>query len=53
MADDKQNPGVYGGSRVGYLEHEVENSLRERVRGYKSSRGILLSRRCCFTAPAR
>jgi predicted DNA-binding transcriptional regulator AlpA len=24
--------GVYGGSRVGYLEHEVENWLRERVR---------------------
>jgi predicted DNA-binding transcriptional regulator AlpA len=33
MADDKQNySGVYGGSRVGYLEHEVENWLRERVR---------------------
>jgi predicted DNA-binding transcriptional regulator AlpA len=24
--------GVYGGSRVGYLEHEIENWLRERVR---------------------
>jgi predicted DNA-binding transcriptional regulator AlpA len=29
---DKYIPGVYGGSRVGYLEHEVENWLRERVR---------------------
>ena len=29
---DKHNPGVYGGSRVGYLEYEIENWLRERVR---------------------
>jgi predicted DNA-binding transcriptional regulator AlpA len=29
---DKYNPGVYGGSRVGFLEHEVENWIRQRVR---------------------
>ena len=28
----KHNVGVYGGSRVGYLEHEIENWLRSRVR---------------------
>ncbi len=26
------NPGVYGGSRVGFLEHEVENWILQRVR---------------------
>lgn len=29
---EKHNPGVYGGSRVGFLEHEVENWIRQRVR---------------------
>ena len=32
MAEDKHSPGSYGGSRVGFLEYEVENWLRERVR---------------------
>lgn len=26
------NPNFYGGSRVGYLAHELENWLRQRVR---------------------
>jgi predicted DNA-binding transcriptional regulator AlpA len=29
---DKHNPGVYGGSRVGFLEHEVDNWIRRRPR---------------------
>jgi predicted DNA-binding transcriptional regulator AlpA len=29
---ERWNPGVYGGSRVGFLEHEVENWIRQRVR---------------------
>jgi predicted DNA-binding transcriptional regulator AlpA len=29
---EKHNPGVYGGTRVGFLEHEVENWIRQRVR---------------------
>jgi predicted DNA-binding transcriptional regulator AlpA len=29
---NKRNPGTYGGSRVGFLEHEVENWIRQRVR---------------------
>jgi hypothetical protein len=50
MADDKQNPGVYGGSRVGYLEHEVENWLRASAYGAGSAtenflRGFGLSTR--------
>jgi predicted DNA-binding transcriptional regulator AlpA len=27
-----ENIGMFGGSRVGYIEHEVENWLRDRVR---------------------
>jgi Prophage CP4-57 regulatory protein (AlpA) len=29
MDESKHNPGIYGGSRVGYIEHEVENHLRQ------------------------
>jgi predicted DNA-binding transcriptional regulator AlpA len=29
---EEHNPGIYGGSRVGFLEHEVENWIRQRVR---------------------
>ena len=32
MSEKQHNPGVYGGSRVGFLEHEVENWIRQRVR---------------------
>jgi len=33
MTEKQHNPGgPYGGSRVGHLEHEVENWIRRRVR---------------------
>jgi predicted DNA-binding transcriptional regulator AlpA len=29
---ERSNSGTYGGNRVGFLEHEVENWIRKRVR---------------------
>ena len=28
----RQKPGVFGGSRIGFLEHEVDSWIKERVR---------------------